>query len=199
MTERQPTSDNSPPLPIEPTAASERLIDKQLIRRAVPIVAATILGGLLTGVPTVWVSVSQQRVQIDLARRAEHEQMRQRRIQAAKNYLSACTNLAIAAERVADSIESRSALSVPAARHQEAVNLYSVSLAELVAEFQLSGISLADSVAVLNPADLPATQSQLPSKQRALGVRANAAVLDRSCRETTTKLLTRLRTDDSKK
>lgn len=88
------------------TAPSAVLIDRQLIRRAVPVVAAAILGGLLTGVPTVWVSVSQQRVQIDLAKCAEQEQMRQRRVQAGKNFLTACANMAL---RTASARNSRSA------------------------------------------------------------------------------------------
>lgn len=174
-------------------SGSAPLVDRQLIRCIVPVLAGTILGGLLTGIPTVWVSITQQRVQVDLAKRAEQEQVRQRRVQTAKNYLTACSELALTEERIADSLESEGKISTLANEYQKATNVHSVSLAEVVAEFGFSEIALSDSVAVPDSADPPGARSRLSAKERAQGIRSRAARIDRSCREVTDKLLRAIR------
>jgi hypothetical protein len=73
--------------------------DRQVIRSAVPVIIGAVLGGLLTGIPTVRVAISQQQLQLDLIKRAEQEQVRQRRVNAAKSHLTACANLALASEQ----------------------------------------------------------------------------------------------------
>ncbi len=168
MTPENPPSPDTPKLQsaMPDPAGSASLVDRQLIRRILPVVAGTILGGLLTGIPTVWVSVTQQRVQVDLARRAEQEQLRQRRVQTAKNYLTACSEMALTAEHLADSLESGGKISALTNEHRKAKVVYSVSLAEVVAEFGFSEISLSDSVAVLDLAESSGTRAQLSSKER---------------------------------
>ncbi|MGZ8453538.1 MAG: hypothetical protein ACXWZE_15745 [Candidatus Binatia bacterium] len=70
--------------------------DREFIRSAVLVIIGAVLGGLLTGIFTIWVALSQQQSQLDLARRAEQEQTRQSRLNALKNNFISWANFILA-------------------------------------------------------------------------------------------------------
>lgn len=165
--------------------------DRQIVRQTVPVIIGAILGGLLTGIPTVWVAIGQQKLQLELATRAEQEQRRQRKVNALKSYLTACGDVALAVDHLIIALDSGSKITIDAVRElQKHVNRYTLSGTELSAEFELIGLAppeqLTAVMAAFERADNLSPQAIQAVVQE---VRPLLVGFDRACRTATNHLL----------
>jgi DNA polymerase III delta prime subunit len=165
--------------------------DRQLIRQVVPVVIGAILGGLLTGVPTVWVAISQQNLQLELAKRAEREQRRQRKVDALKSYLNSCSNISLASDHLVLTLEAGNKITLDAVRElQKEVNRFALSLTEVSAEFEMIGLAPLEELTALTAA-FERSSDISPQAIRAMveKVRPMLVALDRACRNASNSLL----------
>lgn len=174
-------------------------MSKGLHRELVPVVVGVVLGGLLTGIPTLWVAQSQLRTQVELAARVEREQSRQRRLQAAKNFLMACSDGALLTERLARAVKDHAAFRTILRDLQHTWNRQLVASAEVFAEFPVASKSLPEFGGVLGPGRTESSKAALSDDEWAQRLLAKAQQYDSHCRSLVSTLLQMLTSDAGSK
>jgi len=165
--------------------------NRQIIHSTVPVIIGAILGGLLTGIPTVWVSHSQQRLQLEMTDRIEEEQFRQRRVNAMKNYFTACANFVQATDQMVFALEMGTKITpADVLALKKDANLYMIASAELAAEFRMRSLFwVPDKLALVLAAFQASEKTPAEIKAAVQEMKPLVVQVDRGCRDTTKKLL----------
>ncbi len=166
---------------------------ENLRHQLIPIIVGAVLGGLLTGIPTLWVAQSQLGVQVELARRADAELARQRRLQAAKDLLVACSDAAVLTERLGWVVKDQRAFQAGVLQWQQAQNAELIALAEVAAEFPGAPHELPPLSGVLGLQDTAAVRLLPTDEEMARRLVARAATYEEHCRSLVSTLLMHLR------
>lgn len=168
--------------PVRPSAAAK------LLREHASVIIGAVLGGLLTGVPTIWVASSQLRSQVELAKRAEAEQQRQRRLTATQHLLSACADGALVAQRMSTVRNDDPAFGSGVLEWQQTQNRMLLAYAEVFAEFPLEPRRFGNLGGATCPAPSPAVQGQTDA-ELAQRLGAMAEEMKQSCKHLVSSLL----------